>query len=153
MSFTSLFGATDAGSPLQQFDGTMSAAVLDRDGSVAGSLRALAIGDNGDIMATFSNGEIRVVGRIATAAFANPGGLERTGENHWRATPGSGIPLIGSPGTAGRGSLAPGSLEGSNVDLSNEFTNLIIAQRGFQANTKVVQTSDDVLSELIQLKR
>jgi len=116
-------------------------------------LRALAISDGGDLIATFSNGEIRVVGRIAMSTFANPGGLEKTGENHWRATPGSGLPATGSPGTAGRGSLAPGALEGSNVDLSQEFTNLIIAQRGFQANTRVVSTADEILAELMNIKR
>lgn len=152
-TITTEFGTPGVGNPLSQFGGASTAAVIERNGSVAGSLRALAIGDSGDLIATFSNGEIRVVGRIATATFANPGGLERVGDNHWRATPGSGVPITGSPGTAGRGTLAPGSLEGSNVDLSQEFTNLIIAQRGFQANTRVVSTSDEMLAELIQIKR
>lgn len=147
------FGTSGVGNPLTQFDGPSTATVTERNGSVAGSLRALAISDSGDLIATFSNGEIRVVGRIALATFANPGGLEKTGDNHWRATPGSGLPATGSPGTAGRGSLAPGALEGSNVDLSQEFTNLIIAQRGFQANTRVVSTADEILAELMQIKR
>lgn len=147
------FGTPGVGNPLQQFAGPETATVTERNGSVAGSLRALAISDGGDLIATFSNGEIRVVGRIGMATFANPGGLEKTGENHWRATPGSGLAATGSPGTAGRGSLAPGALEGSNVDMSQEFTNLIIAQRGFQANTRVVSTADDILAELMQIKR
>lgn len=152
-TITVSFGNGLEGNPLTQFDGPMTAGVFSKDGSVAGSLRALAIGDNGDLIATFSNGEIRVAGRIATATFANPGGLERMGDNHWRSSPGSGDPLEGSPGTGARGSLVPGALEGSNVDLSQEFTNLIIAQRGFQANTRVVATSDEMLAELIQIKR
>jgi flagellar hook protein FlgE len=153
MTFTVGYGTVGVGNPLSQFDGTMTAAVTDRDGSVAGELRALAIGDTGDLMATFSNGEVRTVGRIATATFGNPGGLEKLGDNHWRATPGAGIPQIGSPGSAARGALAPGTVEGSNVDLSQEFSNLIIAQRGFQANTKIISTSDEMLADLIQIKR
>jgi len=147
------FGAPGAGNPLTQFAGSATAGTTHADGSVAGSLRALAIADSGDIIATFSNGEIRTVGRIAVATFQNPGGLERVGDSHWRSGPASGTATPTFPGQRGAGTLAPGALEGSNVDLAQEFTNLIIAQRGFQANSRVVSTSDEMLQELIQIKR
>ena len=87
------------------------------------------------------------------ATFVNPGGLEKAGSSSYRATFNSGNPEVGAPGSDGRGSLASGALEMSNVDLSQEFTNLIVAQRGFQANARIITTSDEVLQELTNLKR
>ena len=143
----------NGGNPLQQFGGANTAEVIERDGSGAGQLRALAIGENGDLIATFSNGVNRVVGRMATALFPNNSGLEKIGDNHWRPSPSSGLPQVGSPGVGAHGQLVAGALEGSNVDLSQEFTNLIIAQRGFQANSKIVTASDELLSDLINIRR
>ena len=86
-------------------------------------------------------------------AFANNGGLLQTGDGNFRSTSQSGPPLVGEAGTSGRGLLAAGTLEMSNVDLAREFTNLIIAQRGFQANSRVITTSDELLADLVNLKR
>ena len=90
---------------------------------------------------------------IALATFTNPGGLEKAGGSEYRSTFNSGAAALGAPGSAGMGTLTSGSLEMSNVDLSQEFTNLIVAQRGFQANARIITTSDEVLTELTNLKR
>ena len=94
-----------------------------------------------------------VLAMIATATFNNPSGLIRAGETRFEASVNSGQPLIGEPGNGNRGALASGALEMSNVDLAQEFTNLIIAQRGFQANARVITATDEVLTELINIKR
>ena len=87
------------------------------------------------------------------ASFDNPPGLEKVGGSLYRSTANSGIASIGVAGAGGRGTMASGTLEMSNVDLAQEFTNLIIAQRGFQANSKIISVSDEILSDLVNLKR
>jgi len=123
------------------------------NGSAPGSLESYSFGKDGTLVGLFSNGEQKALGRIALATFTNPGGLEKTGENGYRATFNSGTAALGAPGSTGLGSLTGGALEMSNVDLSQEFTNLIVAQRGFQANARIITTSDEVLQELTNLKR
>ncbi len=94
------------------------------------------------------------VGTLSLAKFANQGGLERIGGNMYRVSNNSGAPVVGNPGgAAGHGSVTAGALEMSNVDLALEFTNMIIAQRGFQANSRAITTSDEMLQELVSLKR
>lgn len=127
--------------------------VAGQDGRTAGTLDAYSIGPDGTITGTFSNGATEAVGRIALASFVNPGGLEKAGDSAYRATANSGVVELGAAGDPGYGTLASGYLEMSNVDLSQEFTNLIIAQRGFQANARIITTSDEVLQELTNLKR
>jgi flagellar hook protein FlgE len=107
---------------------------------------------DGTIEGSFSNGAKQAIGQIALANFSNPNGLEKTGNSNFTATANSGLPQIGIAGNGSLGSLSSGELEGSNVDLSQEFTNLIVAQRAFQASARVITTSDDVLQELISLK-
>ncbi|WP_130178928.1 flagellar hook protein FlgE [Cryobacterium sp. SO1] len=123
------------------------------NGSAPGSLESYTFGKDGTLVGLFSNGEQKALGRIALATFTNPGGLEKTGSNGYRATFNSGTAELGAPGSTGLGSLTGGALEMSNVDLSQEFTNLIVAQRGFQANARIITTSDEVLQELTNLKR
>ena len=102
--------------------------------------------------ATFSNGQSQSVGQLATALFSNPQGLvEERRDRCSRPRTNSGLPQVGAPGSGGRGALVDGSLETSNVDLGKELTNLIIAQSAYQANTKVVSTSDQVLQSLVQM--
>ncbi|WP_423921974.1 flagellar hook protein FlgE [Frigoribacterium sp. 2-23] len=127
--------------------------VTDQNGREAGTLQGFSLSKDGTLVGQFSNGESLAVGRIALATFANPVGLEKTGASGYRATANSGNATIGIPGSPGVGSLASGTLEMSNVDLSQEFTNLIVAQRGFQANARIITTSDEVLQELTNLKR
>ncbi len=124
-----------------------------QDGYAAGVLETFSLGNDGTITGVFSNGESKSIGRLALATFANPGGLEKAGSSSYRPANNSGLALIGTAGTGGRGSLNAGALEMSNVDLAEEFTGLIVAQRGFQANSRVITTSDEILQDLVQLKR
>jgi flagellar hook protein FlgE len=130
-----------------------TASISSQNGHEAGSLQGYSISKDGTLVGSFSNGSSLAIGRIALATFANPAGLEKTGASGYRATANSGNANVGVPGSAGIGSLASGTLEMSNVDLSQEFTNLIVAQRGFQANARIITTSDEVLQELTNLKR
>ncbi len=124
-----------------------------QNGRAAGTLDSFTLSEDGTLIGSFSNGVKEPVARIALANFTNPGGLEKAGGNGYRPTANSGGAEIGAPGTGGMGSLIGGALEMSNVDLSQEFTNLIVAQRGFQANARIITTSDEVLQELTNLKR
>lgn len=128
-------------------------AVTKQDGNAAGTLDAFSMGTDGTLTGTFSNGENMVIGRVAMANFTNAGGLEKAGSSSYRATASSGVATIGTAGENGLGALTSGYVEMSNVDLSQEFTNLIVAQRGFQSNARIITTSDEVLQELTQLKR
>lgn len=128
-------------------------AVTGQNGSAAGTLKSYSITGDGSIVGTFSNGATQTLGKIAMATFANPEGLEKAGGSSYRVSVNSGAAQMGAAGQAGFGTLVSGTLEMSNVDLSQEFTNLIVAQRGFQANARIITTSDEVLQELTQLKR
>jgi flagellar hook protein FlgE len=123
------------------------------DGYAAGSLQGFQIGKDGSITGSFSNGQKLVLGMVALAAFNNPMGLEKAGDSAFAATTNSGPVQITTPGGGGVGTILGGSLEMSNVDLAQEFTNLIIAQRGFQANSRVITTSDQILQDLVDIKR
>ena len=124
-----------------------------QDGRAAGTLQSFTINADGTLLGSFSNGLKQALGRVSLATFTNPAGLEKAGSSLYSTTVNSGDPQIGEAGTGGRGALSGGALEMSNVDLSAEFTNLIIAQRGFQANSRVITTSDELLQELVNLKR
>ncbi|UNK46808.1 flagellar hook protein FlgE [Arthrobacter sulfonylureivorans] len=140
-------------SALTGYAGMTTVGFESQDGRAAGALESFTMANDGTLMGSFSNGQQAVVGRIALANFTNPGGLEKAGSSSYRATANSGQVELGTAGTGGLGTLAGGSLEMSNVDLSQEFTNLIVAQRGFQANARIITTSDEVLQELTNLKR
>jgi flagellar hook protein FlgE len=142
--------ATDAGA-LTQVAGQQTAAATKQDGYASGTLNGFTIGADGTVAATFSNGQSQSVGQLATALFSNPGGLTKSGATMFQASVNSGLAQVGAPGSGGRGALVDGSLESSNVDLGKELTNLIIAQSAYQANTKVVSTSDQVLQSLVQM--
>jgi flagellar hook protein FlgE len=116
-------------------------------------LASYNIAPDGKISGLDSAGAPVDVGQIALANFSNPAGLERAGGTMFRQTASSGTATDGVSGTNGTGTLMTGTLEMSNVDLAQEFTNLILAQRGFQANSRVITTSDSVLEELVNLKR
>jgi len=140
-------------STMTQYGASTDPFMVSSDGSEAGSLRGFAIGASGLISGVFSNGENRELGQIALASFTNPNGLGAEGDTEFRATLASGNAAVGQAGTGGRGLLAGGQLEASNVELGLEFTNLIIAQRGFQANSRVITTSDEMIQELVNLSR
>lgn len=122
------------------------------NGFTEGKLESFSIGSMGEINGVYSNGQISTLGRIAIAKFSNSSGLNKAGNNLFQETVNSGTPDINVAGE-GRGTIASGSLEMSNVDLSEEFTEMITAQRGFQANTRIITTSDEILQELVNLKR
>ena len=123
------------------------------NGCTAGEMIDLQIDTNGCLLALFSNGQTRPLGRIAVAEFIHPAGLTRAEANTYVAGANSGTPRIAAVGEGIASTLVSGALEQSNVDLAREFTDMIVAQRGFQANARVITTSDQVLSELIDIKR
>jgi flagellar hook protein FlgE len=121
-------------------------------GSALGTLESFALSNDGTITGVYSNGLRKPIGQLALATFANPSGLTKAGNSAYRVGDNSGNALVGTAGTGGRGTLTAGALEMSNVDLSEEFTGLIVAQRGFQANSKVITTSDEILQTLVNMK-
>ncbi|WP_127498449.1 flagellar hook protein FlgE [Actinoplanes solisilvae] len=142
-------------SDLTMFHGLSEARVSDSNGNAAGTLASLSytVSDTGQIIGAFSNGQKKVLGQVALATFKNVNGLEKTGDSQWRSTVNSGLAQVGPPTSAGLGQVISGALEMSNVDLAQEFTNLVIAQRGFQANSRIITTSDELLQELVSMKR
>ncbi|KGM08540.1 flagellar hook protein, partial [Cellulomonas bogoriensis 69B4 = DSM 16987] len=140
--------AVDLGT-LTGFAGLTTVEAANQNGRGAGTLQSFVIEPDGTLQGAFSNGLKQPLGRVALATFANPSGLEKAGDSLYQVSVNSGDPQVGAAGTGGRGSLTGGALEMSNVDLSSEFTNLIIAQRGFQANSRVITTSDELLQELV----
>jgi len=121
--------------------------------SGANPMTSYNIGPSGIITGIYSDGTKKPLFQIAMANFANPAGLDKVGDTAYRASTNSGAVQLGAPGTGRRGGLQGGVIEMSNVDLASEFTNLIIAQRGFQATSRVITTSDQVLEELVNIKR
>jgi flagellar hook protein FlgE len=138
---------------LTGYAGLSSPTPKSADGYAAGTLNEFQIGTDGIITGIFSNGHKQALGQLALATFNNVNGLEKQGNSVYRDSANSGLPEIGIPGAGGHGTITGGALEMSNVDLAAEFTNMIIAQRGFQANSKVITTSDDILNELVNIKR
>ncbi len=124
-----------------------------QDGYPVGTLQTYSITDAGLITGVFSNGQSRTLGQIALASFPNPSGLEKVGQNLFSSSNNSGLVQVGQANTSGRGKINTGYVEMSNVDLSTEFTNLIVTQRGFQANTRIITVVDDMLQDVINLKR
>jgi flagellar hook protein FlgE len=147
---------TDGGTGLDgttQF-GSQSALVnQSQDGYGAGSLQGVSVSADGTISGRFSNGQLRTLAQLALVRFNNAQGLVRVGKNLLAEASDSGSPVVGKPDSSGLGRVLSSSLELSNVDLGEEFISLIAAQRGFQANARVVTTSDEILGELVNLKR
>jgi flagellar hook protein FlgE len=123
-----------------------------QDGTATGRLAGLTINDEGVLVARYTNGQNRDLAQIALADFANAQGLSQTGSTSWVETSDSGVPLIGPPGTASLGFIESGALEDSNVNLSEQLVNLIIAQRNFQANSKTIETADSVTQTILNIR-
>lgn len=126
---------------------------VSQNGYPPGTLEQITVEPDGTVNGVFSNGLNLPLARIAMAVFNNPGGLERSGNNLFRESVNSGVANIGTAQTGGRGAITSGYLEMSNADIGSEFTNLIITQRGFQANTRIVSTVDEMMQDLLQMKR
>ena len=134
--------------------GSLSALVNQtQDGYASGSLQGLSVNTVGLVTGRFSNGQLRTLAQVALARFNNAQGLAKVGKNLVAEAGDSGSPVIGKPDSSGLGRTLSNALELSNVDLGEEFINLIGAQRGFEANAKVVTTADDIMGELVNLKR
>jgi flagellar hook protein FlgE len=138
---------------LTQVAAASSTSSTQQDGTDSGSLQNFAIGGDGIVTGTFDNGKTAILGQLVLANFANQQGLQRTGDNNFLATLASGQAVIGAPATGGRGTLSGGALELSNVDIATEFSHMIVAQRGFEANARVVTTFDQITQDTINLKQ
>lgn len=123
------------------------------NGSTADVLNSVSINKAGQIVGTFASGLNAVMGQVALAKFNNPGGMTKLGSNTYTPSANSGTADVGAASTGGRGSITPGALEMSNVDLSQQFSDMIVTQRGFQSNSKIITVSDEMLETLVNMKR
>jgi flagellar hook protein FlgE len=138
---------------ISQFAGTNTAVLRDQDGYTAGTLQSFSIDRTGTVTGSFTNGTTEPLAQIVLADFNNPSGLLRVGDNMYSTSGNSGGAVLGFALEGSQSSMTSGALEMSNVDLAQEFTNMIVAQRGFQANGRMITTSDEMLQELVNLKR
>jgi flagellar hook protein FlgE len=138
---------------MTQYAEASSTKMVEQDGRTMGYLDNFKIDSSGVITGIYSNGTTRDLAQIAMATFPNQGGLEKAGDNTFRVSNNSGIANIGPSGIAGKGKIISGTLEMSNVDMADQFVDMIVTQRGFQANSKTIQTADQLLQELLTLKR
>jgi flagellar hook protein FlgE len=145
--------APDGTPSITNYAAPSSTSSSSQNGFSAGTLSTIVVGGDGTVQGIFSNGQNSELARLAVAMFDNPGGLLKLGSNRYTASLGSGDPSIGVAGDGGRGSMAGGTLELSNVDMAAEFISMIVAQRGYQANSKIITTTDEILQESINLKR
>jgi flagellar hook protein FlgE len=148
--------ATDSSLGLEgttQFGTTSTTSFLNQDGYSAGTLKSLTIDDDGIMSGIFTNGQTKNIAQVVLAKFISQEGLIKQGKSLYAESYDSGQPIITSPGNSGTGGILSNTLELSNVDLAGEFVKMIILQRGFQANSRMVSTADDLLQELVNLKR
>ncbi|MNY01346.1 Flagellar hook protein FlgE [compost metagenome] len=146
-------GAIGQATGFTSFASDNTAVLSDQTGYAAGELSSVSLDSSGTITGSFTNGRTRILGQVAVANFTNPAGLASKGDNVYTQSNNSGEAQIGIAGQGGRGALQSGALEGSNVDLAQTFSDLIVAQRGFQSNSRIISSSDEVLQELMNLKR
>jgi flagellar hook protein FlgE len=138
---------------ITQYSETSSTKAVVQDGHSMGYLDNFKIDQSGVITGVFDNGTSRMLGQVAMASFPNQGGLEKTGDNTFRVSNNSGAANVGPSMIAGKGKIISGTLEMSNVDMAEQFVDMIVTQRGFQANSRTIQTADQLLQELLTLKR
>lgn len=156
ISFDYGTGTAEAGDGLDgttQFASNYGVMHLSQDGYPAGNLDNMMISENGIITGIFTNGQTRAIGQIALGKFIAPDRLAKLGRNLYSESFDSGQPIVGMADTSGLGRVLSNSLELSNVDLAEEFVKMISAQRGFQANSRIITTTDELLQELVNLKR
>lgn len=147
-----LFDATGA-STITGYDGASATSTVAQDGYSAGTLRTLVITNDGQVDGVFTNGSTLHIARVALATFNNPNGLLKAGFNGFLDSTSSGSATVGAANTGGRGAIAASSLELSNVDITQELTDMITAERGYQANSRIITTTDQVIQEALNLKR
>lgn len=137
---------------MQQNTGSNNIVATSQNGYKPGDLVSYQINDDGTVVGNYSNEQTQVLGQIVLSNFANPEGLASQGDNVWAATNSSGVALLGTAGTGNFGSLTNGALESSNVDLSKELVNMIVAQRNYQSNAQTIKTQDQILNTLVNLR-
>ncbi len=135
-----------------QLGSPFGVANVQQDGFSSGQLRGLEIDGEGIMFARYTNGQSRPFAQVMLANFTNPNGLQANGDTAWSETASSGVPVIGQPGTSGTGLVQSGALEDSNVELTDQLVNMIVAQRNFQANAQMIQTEDAVTQTIINLR-
>ncbi|MGA3039990.1 MAG: flagellar hook protein FlgE [Bryobacteraceae bacterium] len=141
----------DGSSTLTQFDQSSATSAITQDGAAAAQLTSVTMGNGGQLLASYSDGQQTVVGQLAMANIQNPQTLQNVGNNSYQVSADTGAPAVGAPGTGGRGTIVGGSLESSNVDMATELTNLIVLQSAYQANSKVVTTVSTMAQAATQL--
>jgi flagellar hook protein FlgE len=146
-------GATTADfTGTSQYGSPSAVQTIIQDGYAAGTVSGMSLDSEGNIVASYTNGTVKNIARLALADFANLNGLERKGSTLYQATTASGEPLLNKPGVGGSGTVSASMLEESNVDLAAEFVRMIVVQRGYQANSKVISTTDEMLSQLMNIR-
>jgi flagellar hook protein FlgE len=138
---------------ITQFSQTSAVSANAQDGAPPANLIRVGLGDGGQILAGYSDGEQEVVGQVAMALVRNPDSMIAVGNSNFALSARSALPAVGLPNTGGRGNILGGAVEASTVDIAKEFTNLIVLQRGYQANARVVTTVDELSQDTINLKR
>ncbi|AJZ88980.1 Flagellar hook protein flgE [Beauveria bassiana D1-5] len=137
---------------MQQNTGSNNIVATNQNGYKPGDLVSYQINDDGTVVGNYSNEQTQLLGQIVLSNFANPEGLQSQGDNVWTATNSSGVALLGLAGTGNFGTLTSGALESSNVDLSKELVNMIVAQRNYQSNAQTIKTQDQILNTLVNLR-
>jgi flagellar hook protein FlgE len=138
---------------ITQFGSANEVSAQSQDGYASGALSSLSIDDSGVVSGVYTNGQTIAIAQMAVAKFQSDDGLGQAGQNYWTSTPDSGAAAVGAAGTGGRASLVSGSLESSNVDIAEQFTDLIAHQRGFEANAKTITTADQMLQDILAMKQ
>lgn len=147
------FGSANTITGLSQFAAPSTAVLKEQDGYTMGDLERFSVDQLGTVTGAFTNGVTLTLGQIVLSDFNNPAGLIRTGDNMYTVSANSGSAVLGFAGEGSQSALTSGALEMSNVDLAQEFTSMITAQRGFQGNARVITTADEMLQEVVSLKR
>jgi flagellar hook protein FlgE len=144
---------TGGASNISQFSAASAASSSSQDGYGAGSLTSMTVDQNGIISGTFTNGQVIQLAQVALSTFNNVNGLVQAGNNHWAQSLASGSPTVGVANQGGRGGILGSNLELSNVDVATQFTNMILNQRGYEANAKIVTTTDQLLQDTLNMKQ
>jgi len=148
-----LFNSTTGAATITQFAQPSALSGTSQDGVAAAEITQVSLGAGGAIIAHYSDGSQSVVAQVALAAIANPQSLISTGQNNFELGADTSAPAVGAPGTGSRGTIQGGALESSNVDIATEFTNLIVYQRSYEANSRVISTLDQLTQDLLNLKQ
>jgi flagellar hook protein FlgE len=147
-----LFDPTTGTAEVTQVAGKSNVSSTQQDGYTSGALQSFTINSDGTLQGAFSNGQTLTLGQVALATFQNTQGLQLNGANTFLATPSAGIPSIGAPNSGGRGTILGQSLEASNVDMTTELSDLIVAERDYQSNARAISTADQMINYVLTMQ-